>query len=160
MFLARSASASYVFALYVLLPLLPIVAALVFGKRSFILEYRATLRKALIHIAALREGPALHFFHDILGRVTKVPEEIQGECIQCGNCCMNKQCVFLEKIDDCKYQCGIYHSPLRKLSNCGSFPINKHDIERYACPSYFVPALQAQPIRWVSLGAAREVNSA
>ena len=39
---------------------------------------------------------------------------------------------------DDKYQCGIYHSPLRQFSNCGSFPLSAHDIERYACPGYAV----------------------
>lgn len=146
---ARMAASVYIFGLYLLLPLLPILATLIFGKPGFTLRYRQTLQKILVHIAALRQGPAVHFFHDILGQVYQVPEEIQGECVQCGNCCMNKQCVFLEKTDDQKFICGIYHSPLRKLSNCGSFPINGHDIERYACPSYFVTAPQAQTIRWM-----------
>jgi hypothetical protein len=160
MFLARFAAAAYVGTLYILLPILPMLATLVFGKRAFVVEYRSTLRKALVHIAALRQGPALHFFHDILGRINKVPEEIQGQCVQCGNCCMDRQCVFLEKIDDKKFQCGIYHSPLRKLSNCGSFPINKHDIERYACPSYFVPAHQVQAIRWIPIAVAGKITGA
>jgi hypothetical protein len=157
MFLARCATASYICALYILVPILPIFTTLVFGKRAFVLEYRHTLRKALVHISALRKGPALHFFHDILGRIHKVPEEIQGQCVQCGNCCMSKQCIFLEKIDDKKFQCGIYYSPLRKLSNCGSFPINKHDIERYECPSYFVPAHRVQTIRWMPNVVAGEL---
>ncbi len=154
MFLARSAAAAYIVSLYILLPVLPLLATLAFGKLRFTLAYGDTLRKAVGHIAALRQGPAVHFFHDILGRVNQVPEEIQGQCVQCGNCCMNKQCVFLEQIDDEKFQCGIYHSPLRKLSNCGSFPLNKYDIDRYACPSYFVPAQQAQPVRWIPVAVA------
>ena len=50
----------------------------------------------------------------------------------------SKRCAFLESIDDGKYQCGIYGTYLRRFSNCGSFPLHAHDIERYQCPSYFV----------------------
>jgi hypothetical protein len=100
----------------------------------------------LVHIAALRRGPAIHFFRDVLGQVSNIPDEIQGECVQCGNCCMNHQCAFLEKIADEKFQCGIYHSPFRQFSNCGSFPLNGHDIERYACPSYFAQVQKVQPV--------------
>ena len=151
MFFARAAATAYIFSLYALLPVLPLLASIFFGKRKFLLTYTDTLRKALRHIAALREGPALHFFHDILGRVKQIPQEIQGQCVQCGNCCMNRKCVFLETVDAGKYQCGIYFSPLRKFSNCGSFPLNQYDIERYECPSYFVPNLPAKPTRWMPL---------
>lgn len=149
MFLARFAATAYISALYALLPLLPVLATLVFGKKTFFLNYRLTIRKALRHIAALRKGPVVHFFHDVLGRVHQVPENVQGECVQCGNCCMHQQCVFLESTEGNKFQCGIYHSPFRKLSNCGSFPLNKYDIERYACPSYFVPAAAVQAVQWI-----------
>ena len=148
MFVARFAAAIYILALYLCLPVIPLLASLVFAKKSFSAEYLRTLRKMLTHIAALRKGPAVHFFHDVLGRVHKVPEDIQGECVQCGNCCMNHQCVFLEQVDTNRFACGIYHSPFRKLSNCGSFPLNRHDIERYACPSYFVRSPKFQIIQW------------
>lgn len=60
---------------------------------------------------------------------------------------MNHQCMFLEKVDEKKYHCGIYHSAFRAWSNCGSFPLNRHDIERYACPSYFVSASEKRVVR-------------
>ena len=43
------------------------------------------------------------------------------------------------------FQCGIYTSPLRRLSNCGAFPVSARDIQRYDCPSYFV--VKAEPVR-------------
>lgn len=149
MIVARFAAAVYILSLYLCLPVIPLLASLIFAKRRFSAEYLQTLRKMLTHIGALRQGPAVHFFHDVLGRVNKVPDDIQGECVQCGNCCMNHQCVFLEQVDAKKFQCGIYHSPFRRLSNCGSFPLNRHDIERYACPSYFVRPQQTQTIQWM-----------
>ena len=131
----------YLACLYLALPLLPLLASMLFARSKYVREYRATLRKLLVHIAALREGPAQHYFHDVMGRASSVPQEIHGECVQCGNCCMDRRCVFLEPAGQDKYQCGIYHSPFRKLSNCGSFPLNQWDIDRYACPSYTASAV-------------------
>ena len=158
-FFARIAGTVLIVGMYLLLPLLPLLATLLFGRLRFTTQYPATLKKMRVHIAALRQGPAVHFFQDILGQVSQVPDDIQGECVQCGNCCMNHQCVFLEKVDEKKYQCGVYHSPFRKLSNCGSFPINRHDIERYACPSYFAQVPQALAVdrsrRVIPIGLAK-----
>ena len=142
-FLARLAGATYIGGMYLFLPAMPLLASLVFWRRKYLVRYFHTLRKTRTHIAAMRKGPAVHYFRDVLGQVSQVPETIEGECIQCGNCCMNHQCMFLEKVDEKKYLCGIYHSPFRTMSNCGSFPLNRYDIDRYECPSYFVP--QAVP---------------
>ena len=136
---------AYLGTLSMLLPLTPLFASLLFGRLKYLRDYTGFVRKMRIHIAALREGPAQHYFEDVMGRVSAVPAEIAGSCVQCGNCCMDKRCVFLEPIDDGRYQCGIYHSPFRRLSNCGSFPLNAHDISRYACPSYHVVHLVRKP---------------
>jgi hypothetical protein len=146
--LARWAGAVYIGAMYLFLPAMPLLASLLFFRKKYVLRYAHTVRKTLTHIRAMRSGPAVHYFQDVLGQVKHVPDTIEGECVQCGNCCMNHQCMFLEQVDDKKYLCGIYHSPLRALSNCGSFPLNRHDIERYACPSYsVVQTVQFQPRR-------------
>jgi len=145
MLFARFTGTVFVLLLYLFLPLLPLLATVVFARWRFTKDYKTTILKMRVHIAAVQRGPAVHFFSDVLGQVSSIPDEIQGECVQCGNCCMNHQCAFLEKVADNKFQCGIYHSPFRQLSNCGSFPLNAHDIERYACPSYFVPATKLQP---------------
>jgi hypothetical protein len=139
--IAPAVARIYLASLCLLLPLMPLLASIVFVRRRYVLEYRATLRKLRIHIAALREGPAQHYFHDVMGRGSDVPQEIHGACVQCGNCCMDRRCVFLEAGEQGTYQCGIYHSPFRKLSNCGSFPLNQWDIDRYACPSYTTSAV-------------------
>jgi hypothetical protein len=127
-----------VLSLLLLFPLLPLVAALVFWQKHFLRNYFQTLKKIWRHMQAMREGPAIHYFADVMGRASQVPEAMGGSCVQCGNCCMNKRCMFLQPIEDGKFQCGIYSSPLRRFSNCGSFPLNAYDIERYECPSYFV----------------------
>ena len=111
---------------------------MVFWQKHFFINYIQTLKKIGRHLKAMREGPALHYFADVMGRASQIPQVMGGSCVQCGNCCMNKRCMFLQPIADDKYQCGIYSSPLRRFSNCGSFPLNAYDIERYECPSYFV----------------------
>jgi len=136
--MARWAAKALIGCAYVSVPVAPALASLVFWRKRYVLDYRGTMQKARRHIKAMDAGPALHYFQDVAGRVQKVPEHIEGECIQCGNCCMNHQCMFLEQVDPQRFQCGIYHSPLRKASNCGSFPLHGYDIARYECPSYFV----------------------
>lgn len=146
-YLVRCATHTYVGCLYLFLPLMPLLASLVFLRRKYLLQYVSTVKKLVVHIRALREGPVSHYFGDVMGNVSTVPVDIQGHCAKCGNCCMDRRCVFLEKTAENEYQCGIYHSPFRRFSNCGSFPLNQHDIERYACPSYFVA--EPVPMRFV-----------
>ncbi len=137
--------------LYLLLPLLPMLASLAYQKSQYVLQYWRTLKKMLIHLEALSQGPVHRYFQDGARRGTDVPAEILGSCTQCGNCCLNKRCAFLEQVADDKYQCGIYHAPLRRYSNCGSFPINAEDIERYACPGY--TAVKEAPVQWLQRAA-------
>lgn len=135
---ARFAAQCAIAVLYLLLPVLPLLASLLFMRWSFIRRYADTLRRMRVHLAAMRQGPLQHYFSDVLGRAPQVPEQVHGSCVQCGNCCMERKCAFLEPLADDKYQCGVYHSFWRRFSNCGSFPLNQHDIDRYSCPSYYV----------------------
>lgn len=137
------AASAVAFVLLVITPSLPLVAALLFWKKDYVLNYQQALRKIKIHVRAISEGPLQHYFQNILFFNVKVSEPIIGHCSQCGNCCLNRQCFFLEQSEPEKYICGIYNSPLRRFSNCSSFPINGHDIERYQCPTYSVIRLHS-----------------
>lgn len=145
--LVHGLALGFIGGLYLVLPLLPLLCGLLFLRMDYILNYRTSLKKARIHIQGISEGPLHHYLHDVAGRRSAIPAEIRGECTQCGNCCMDKRCAFLEATDDGRYLCGIYSSPLRRMSNCRSFPISAHDIERYACPGYTVA--QEAPIHWM-----------
>lgn len=123
--------------LYLSLPLMPLFATILFLRWDFVRHYAQSIRKARVHLRAIRQGPLQHYFSDVAGRARQIPDEIHGSCVQCGNCCMERQCAFLKPVADNKYQCGIYESFWRRFSNCGSFPLNQYDIERYACPSYY-----------------------
>jgi hypothetical protein len=152
-YLAPALALAFIGSMYLLLPLLPLLASVVYFRIKYVAEYPRTLKKMLIHIKALSEGPVLHYFQDVAGQRASIPAEIQGSCTQCGNCCLDKRCVFLEKTADEKYLCGIYHSPLRRYSNCGSFPLSAHDIQRYDCPGYTV--VQEAPIHWIDPAALK-----
>ena len=62
-----------------LLPVLPVLAALAFLDTSYLRDYRSTLRKFRVHIRAIGEGPAVTFFSTALGARTVDPEvQISG----------------------------------------------------------------------------------
>ena len=140
-------------ALALLLPVLPAVAALALLDGRYLRDYRGALRRFHVHLRAIAEGPADTFFGTAIGAPRAGPPvEIAGHCVQCGNCCMNHRCAFLEPRGGGIFQCGIYTSPLRRFSNCAAFPVDARDIVRYDCPSYFVvgPApVRAEAVRIV-----------
>jgi hypothetical protein len=148
----RAVSKAYLYCLYCFLPVMPLLAGIVFGKRRFVTQYRQTFLRCVVHVRALAEGPALHYFTEVAGKIAQVPGQMQGSCVQCGNCCMEHRCVFLEPMGERKFGCGIYNSYWRRFSNCGSFPMSQHDIDRYACPSYYVD--EEAPIRFHRTSAA------
>ena len=118
------------------IPVLPIFFSLIFLKPKYLLNYRETLQKLKIHHKALSQGPVQRYFESFFEIRLNESSQISGACTQCGSCCLNQQCFFLEPLPEEKFQCGIYNSPFRKLSNCGAFPISGEDIERYECPGY------------------------
>jgi hypothetical protein len=128
------------------LPVLPLIFGIIFLKSKYIIRYGETLRKLRIHHQALSQGPVQRYFDSIFENRINQSTHITGHCTQCGNCCLNQQCVFLEPIDNGKFQCGIYHSAFRKFSNCAAFPISGEDIERYECPGY-----ELHPIRVIKI---------
>jgi len=121
-----------------LIPVMPVIISVLLMDSKYVKSYKLFVGKFRKHFSALRQGPVQHYLSDVLLKYKEIPVTVEGECIQCGNCCLNKQCAFLESVGDDKYQCGIYNSMLRKFSNCNSFPLHAIDIERYACPSYKV----------------------
>lgn len=146
-YFVRALTLVYIASIYVSLPFLPILMSIVFWRARYLVHYPQTLKKLRVHIRAMNEGPVNHYFQDVVGRVSSIPVQIKGSCTQCGNCCMDRRCVFLEAIGEGKYQCGIYHSMWRRFSNCGSYPLNAQDIKRYSCPGYVVA--QEVPIQWM-----------
>jgi hypothetical protein len=148
-FIRGSSIALLVLAKYTL-PVLPLVFGVIFLKPKYILNYRKTLQKLQVHHKAVSQGPVQRYFESFFDIRLNESGLISGACTQCGSCCLNQQCFFLEPIPDDKFQCGIYNSPFRRLSNCGAFPISGEDIERYDCPGYVLNAKTVIKIRLVN----------
>jgi hypothetical protein len=130
--------------------ILPLIFGLIFLKTKYILNYTDTLRKLRIHHKALSEGPVKRYVESFFSVRLNQSDQITGSCTQCGNCCLDKKCVFLEPLTDGKFVCGVYNSPFRKFSNCGAFPISEEDIVRYDCPGY---VLTPYPVIKISIVA-------
>lgn len=138
--LLSKCSTVLLFSLFILfLPLGPLLLTLATGKKKFVLNYFLTLKKTVIHLRELMtKGSVMRFFESHLADDNGPAAEIGGHCNRCGNCCLNRKCLFLEQHGENHYLCGIYGSPLRKLTNCGEYPISQRDIDLYACPTYYV----------------------
>ena len=121
-----------------LILILPFIFSLIFLKTKYILNYRDTLQKLRIHHKALSQGPVKRYVESFFSVRLNQSDQITGSCTQCGNCCLDKKCVFLEPLTDGKFECGVYNSPFRRFSNCGTFPISEEDIVRYDCPGYIL----------------------
>jgi hypothetical protein len=123
----------------VFLPVGPPILFLVTGKKRFLFHYFRTIKAAIIHMNALVDNRSVYrFFFRQIGEPPEAPARIGGRCSHCGNCCLSRKCIFLENSADGRYLCGIYDLPVRKLTNCGQYPVSQRDIDMYACPTYYV----------------------
>ena len=75
-------------------------------------------------------------------QTARAAHEVQGDCSHCGQCCLDKSCVFLEWTDEGLSRCSIHNNWFWKLTSCGSYPIDAQSIVTYNCPSF-----KAIPIR-------------
>ena len=124
-----------------LLPLSPLLLSLLTGKGSFVRNYYRTITRLLITLDAMRERRSVERYVQSLLFVSRAPrakKKIGGFCSHCGNCCLDRRCLFLEKGKETQYLCGIFGTTLRRLTSCGAYPINQEDIDLYACPTYYV----------------------
>ena len=134
---------------------MPLVMGIIFLKPKFVINYKDSLKKLRAHHSALSKGPVKRYIESLFKTRLNQSNQITGSCTQCGNCCLNQQCFFLEPIEDGKFQCGVYNSLFRKFSNCGAFPISNEDIQRYECPGY---VLQAYPMIQIKSLKQREIS--
>ena len=132
------------FALYasiaLTMPLWPLMLTVMTGQLKHTKRYFTTIRKGFTHYDALLKNRAVQRYFSEGAKVPKaaVAENMGGFCNRCGQCCLERRCMFLEKQNDSEYLCGIYGTWLRENTYCGTYPINQVDLDLYNCPTYFV----------------------
>lgn len=122
-------------------PLWPPMLTIMTGQFKHTRRYFTTIRKGFTHLHALVKTRAVHRYFSGQGDNHPEPQTRQpigGFCNRCGQCCLERRCMFLEKQSDQEYLCGIYGTWLRDHTHCGAYPINQADIDLYKCPTYFV----------------------
>jgi len=72
-----------------------------------------------------------------------------GTCTHCGNCCLNRSCLFLDFDAAGRSSCRIYGGRFWSVLNCSRYPESRNDIELYRCASFTAVALPDPPARRV-----------
>ncbi|MGH8630941.1 MAG: hypothetical protein ACREU7_09285 [Burkholderiales bacterium] len=144
--LARGAKATELLALaagYLLLPLWPLVAGALARDWRYVSRYPRSVLAAVAHMRAGYRTHALarHLVRTLAPRGSAKPV---GRCTHCGNCCLQKSCIFVEFDPAGHSSCRIYGTRLWKLLACGEYPVDAQDIELYACPSFSMPSAQIE----------------
>ena len=123
-------------AMALLLPIAPVVAALIARDWRYAARYPSSLLKAAGHLRGQWRSAAVSRYRaHARGRVPP-PERIAGACTHCGNCCLDRRCMFLDWSPQGGSRCRIYATAFWKRLACGRYPENGMDIALYACPSF------------------------
>jgi len=129
--------------MFALLPLGPFVASAIARDASYTRRYRATLMRGAAHARAMLRDRAISRYLLRRRRSTEAPREhIVGACTHCGNCCLNRSCLFLDFDGAGRSSCRIYGGRFWGLLNCSRYPESRNDIELYRCASFTALAAQ------------------
>jgi hypothetical protein len=115
------------------LPLSPLVSAVLAGDAGYLRAYRSTLARCVRMWVALGRK---HVIARHLELRTPAPERIDGHCTHCGNCCIDRACVYLRFDAASRSSCAIYGGRLFRALSCGRYPLSGRDIDLYACPTF------------------------
>lgn len=132
-----------------LLPAAPIACAALSGRSHYFRQYRATVRRSAKSVRALYRADVIarnleRLLQQFLMLQAPASTAVQGDCTHCGQCCLDRSCVFLDWTDDGLSRCSIHNNWFWKLTSCGTYPIDAQSIAVYDCPSF-----KAIPIRVV-----------
>lgn len=132
-----------------LLPAAPIACVVLSGQTRFMRLYGDTLKRSARSLRALYRADVIArnlerlLGEFLMGRVSE-NSTVQGECTHCGECCLDRSCVFLTWTGSGLSRCSIHNNWFWKLTSCGTYPIDAQSIATYSCPSF-----KAIPIRVV-----------
>ena len=148
--------------LIITLPLSPIGIALLAGPsrgRRYLRHYVDTVRRtARMTQQMLKADVVARRMLIKLSRYKSASlERVVGECTHCGNCCINKSCVYLEFDHNLHSRCAVYNNWFWKMTRCADYPINALEIALYSCPSYSTAAsagiITEQPVKIITMHA-------
>ena len=135
---ARAIEGVVVVAGWLALPVWPLVATVVARDSSYVRHYLSTVIRMTAHIRATWRGRAVSRM--VAQRLTppalRVPERISGHCTHCGNCCLDRSCVFLTFDEQGRSRCRIYGGTVWNRLTCGQYPVDGTEIALYRCPSF------------------------
>lgn len=115
-------------------PFAPIAASAVSGQGRFLRHPLHTVRQAWRHTWAMAQAEVIG--RAIVSRFEPPQEVISGECIHCGRCCLNKQCVFLVMSPEGRSSCSVHGGWLWNRLRCADYPVSGSDIALYGCPTF------------------------
>lgn len=138
--LARAVELLVIFAFWILLPGWPVFTAVLVREGNYLRRYPTTLVRAMRHMRALWRTRAIsRMVARRLGPpVSRVPERVVGGCTHCGQCCLNRACVFLAFDAQGRSCCRIYGTWAWKMlfANCSRYPLDGQEIALYRCPGF------------------------
>jgi len=135
---ARALEFAIVLTGWVLVPILPLLAAVIARDRQYVRRYPASVAQVTRHIRATWRGRALSriLVRKLGPAALRQPQRIVGSCTHCGNCCLYRSCVFLRVDERGQSSCRIYGGRLWKRLTCGEYPVDAYEIDLYSCPSF------------------------
>ena len=135
-----------------LLPLAPFACAVLSGQMRFLWRYAKTIEQSANSLRALYRADVIarNFERAFIERLLPAQvrqhralhDGVQGDCTHCGQCCLDRHCVFLDWTAAGLSRCSIYNNRFWKLTSCGKYPIDSRSIAVYDCPSF-----KAIPVR-------------
>ncbi len=143
-------------AMWLLLPVGPVAAALIARNGDYLRHYPRSLRASASHLRGLGRGqPIRRAVERWLAsgeEAIETREMVSGACTHCGRCCLEKACIFLRYDEAGRSRCEIYNTRFWSLLPCGDYPLSASEIAQYSCPSYSAHTVRIIPIRALPLG--------
>ena len=159
--LARGVELTMALAAYAVLPIWPVVAAVVARDPSYALRYWVTLPQVVRHIrGAVRGRSVSRYVVQKLAPHRVEPQQVSGACTHCGNCCLYGGCVYLAYDAQGRSMCRIYGGRVWKLLACGEYPGSAREIDLYGCPSFTAAPAAGRGARVIPIVAARKPRTA
>lgn len=134
--------------MWVGLPLSPLFASIIAGNPRYMRQWGASMRQTALSLRSMARAEVIArrvWAHDARAARERAAWQIGGECSHCGNCCLDRGCVFLSYDQNGHSRCDIYGNWFFRRLTCGGYPITRDDIRIYDCPSFHAAPREPLP---------------